>query len=163
MTSVRTETRSGRNDESGTAAAARLSLPRLYLLRVGYLVLGVGLAVTKWPLFIQHEPWTLMQGVVNCMLVALSVLALVGIRYPVQMLPVLLFESAWKSIWLTVVALPLWTAGQVDQATQDLTFACVLVVIILVAIPWRYVFAQYVTKRGERWRAAPSRTTDVRL
>jgi hypothetical protein len=159
MTSIRTEPRSGRNGESGTAAASPLSLPRLYLLRVGYLVLGAGLAVMKWPLLIQHEPWTLFQGVVNCMLVALSVLWFVGIRYPVQMLPVLLFEVAWKLLWLTVVALPLWTAGQVDQATQDLTFAILWVVIPLVVIPWRHVFAQYVTKRGERWRAAPSRPT----
>jgi hypothetical protein len=162
MNSVRTETRSGRNHGNGTAAAVQLPLRRLYVLRIGYLVLGVGLAVTKWPMFIQHEPWTLTQGVVNCMLMALSILWLVGIRYPLQMLPLLLFEVAWKLIWLAVVALPLWTAGQVDQATQDLTFAILWVAIPLAVIPWRYVLAQYVTKRGERWRAAPARPTDVR-
>ena len=164
MTSVRTETWAGRNHGNGTAAAVQLPLPRLYVLRIGYLVLGVGLAVTKWPMFIQHESWTLTQGVVNCMLVALSILWLVGIRYPQQMLPLLLFEVAWKLIWLAVVALPLWTAGQVDQATRDLTLAILWVAIPLAVIPWRYVFAQYVTKRGERWRATPtpSRPTDVR-
>ena len=31
-----------------------------------------------------------------------------GIRYALQMLPVLLFEIAWKLIWMTVVVLPLW-------------------------------------------------------
>jgi len=34
-----------------------LSLPRLYALRVGYLVLGGGLALVKWPLFFQAACW----------------------------------------------------------------------------------------------------------
>jgi hypothetical protein len=156
MTTLRTGTRAA-------ATAAPLSLPRLYLLRVGYLVLGVGLAVTKWPLFLHHEPWSLTQGVVNCLLLALSLLALVGLRHPVRMLPILLFEAAWKLIWLAVVALPLWTSGQVDQAAQDLIFACLWVVIILVAIPWRFVFEHYVAERGERWRSTTSSPTARRI
>lgn len=159
MTSIHTETTSEGHDGKA-AAVAQLSLPRLYLLRFGYAVLGVGLAVTHWPAFIQHaQPWTLTEGVVNCMLLALSALALLGIRYPLQMLPVLLFESAWKMIWLTVVALPLWTADQVDPATRSLTYDLLWVVVILVVIPWRYVFAQYVTKRGDRWRSVRGRST----
>lgn len=156
MTSVRTEPRA-------VATTGPLSLPRLYLLRAGYLVLGVGLALTKWPSFLHHEPWTLAQGVVNCLLLALSLMAFVGLRYPVRMLPILLFESAWKLIWLAVVGLPLWTSGQVDQAAQDLTFACLWVVIILVAIPWRYVVANYVVGRGARWRATTSGSAARRI
>ena len=41
-------------------------------------------------------------------------LALLGIRYPLQMLPVLLFELAWKLIWVAAVVQPLWTAHQMD-------------------------------------------------
>ena len=44
------------------------------------------------------------------MLVALSLLWFLGLRYPLQMLPVLLFELAWKLIWMIVVVLPLWTS-----------------------------------------------------
>ena len=72
--------------------------------------MGVGLALTKWPLVINHDgPWPATEGAVLAMLVALSLLSFVGLRYPVQMLPILLFESAWKLIWMAVVALPLWT------------------------------------------------------
>jgi hypothetical protein len=141
------------DEERATAAAPQVSLFRLYLLRAGYLFLGGGLASWKWPLFIQHHAaWTPMEGVVNCMLAALSILALLGLRYPIQMLPVLLFESAWKAIWLTAVALPLWRNHQLDPATRELTGQCLLVIVILAAIPWRYVIRQYTIKRGDRWR-----------
>ena len=60
-----------------------------------------------------------MTGVVTSMLVAMSVLALLGLRYPVQMLPILLFEAAWKVFWLTAVALPLWLNHQMDRAAAS--------------------------------------------
>jgi hypothetical protein len=44
-------------------------------------------------------------------------------------------------IWLVVVALPLWTADRMDPATWETTFNCLLVVVVLAVIPWRYVFA----------------------
>jgi hypothetical protein len=156
VTSVRTATLPRRTDSQDPAAAAQLSLPRIYLMRVGYLIMAAGLAVVKWPAIVHHAQWTLMEGVVNCMLVALSVLAFLGLRYPVQLLPVLLFESAWKLIWLAVVALPLWSAHHLDPATREVASQCLLVVIILAVIPWRYVYAQYFTQRGERWRPDPA-------
>ena len=42
----------------------------------------------------------------QCILLAMSVLAFLGLRYPVKMLPILLFESMWKLTWLAVIALP---------------------------------------------------------
>lgn len=160
MTSISTDAELARIDRNGTAAAAQVSLPRLHLLRLGYLVMAVGLALTKWPLIIDHNrPWPLMEGVETCMLVALSLLSFLGLRYPLKMLPILLFELAWKFIWVTVVALPLWTSDQMDPATAKVFYSCFVVLIVLVVIPWRYVFAQYVTKRGDRWRPDP-RPTD---
>jgi hypothetical protein len=136
-----------------TDPAAGLPLWRLHLLRAGYALLGIGLAVVQWPQLAAHDgPRPLMEGVVTCMLVAMSLLALVGLRYPVRMLPILLFESVWKLIWLAVVALPLWTGGGMDEATQEVTMACLWVVIILAVIPWRFVVTQYATVRGDRWR-----------
>jgi hypothetical protein len=135
------------------ATVAQVPLFRLYLLRAGYLFLGGGLAAWKWPSMFHHgTPWTPMEGVVNCMLVALSILALLGLRYPLQMLPVLLFESAWKLIWLTVVALPLWSAHRMDPVTRQLAGECLLVVVILAVIPWRHMVRQYALQRGDPWR-----------
>jgi len=141
------------DDRNVTAAATSVSLPRLYLLRLGYLVIALGLALTKWPLIINHDvPWPLFEGVETCMLVALSLLSFLGLRYPLQMLPILLFELAWKFIWVTVVALPLWIAHQMDPATLRVFYSCLVVLIVLAVIPWRYVVAHYVRKPGDPWR-----------
>jgi hypothetical protein len=122
-------------------------------------VVAVGLALTKWQLLINHDrPWPLFEGVETCMLVALSLLSFLGLRYPLQMLPILLFELAWKFIWVTVVVLPLWTANQLDQATLKVFYSCLVVLIVLAVIPWRYVFAHYVTRPGDPWRSDGTRS-----
>ncbi|MEP7035723.1 MAG: hypothetical protein ABI934_09045 [Actinomycetota bacterium] len=139
-------------DEGGSRVSAQLSLWQLNLLRVGYLVMGGGLAVVKWPLLLHHETWGLKEGTIECMLVAMSVLALLGIRYPRRLLPILLFEVAWKLIWLGVVALPLWSDNKLEGATREQTGWLLWVVIIIAVIPWRYVVSHYLMAPGEPWR-----------
>jgi len=39
----------------------------------------------------------------------MSLLAFLGLRYPVGMLPILLFEVTWKVIWIVAVARPTWS------------------------------------------------------
>jgi hypothetical protein len=130
-----------------------LPLYRLHLMRAGYAFTGVGLMVFRVPdLFIHEEPWPLKEGVVVCILTAMAALALLGLRYPVKMLPLLLFEVAWKLIWLTVVALPAMLANEMDAETMEVVVNCALAVIVVAVIPWRYVWDHYVTATGDRWR-----------
>lgn len=137
----------------GTVGTAQASLHRLYALRAAYLLLVVGLGLTIWPGVIHHDrPWELKEGVVNCMLAGVGALAVLGLRYPLRMLPLLLFELVWESIWLIVVALPLWIAHRMDADTWETARACLMVVIFPIVIPWPCVFANYVTRRGDRWR-----------
>jgi hypothetical protein len=122
-------------------------------MRVGYAVMGVGLAVVKWPVVIGYDRSTpLYEGIVAVILTAMSLLALLGLRYPVRLLPILLFESLWKLIWLSVVALPAVVAGDVDEAMQEVIVNCSVVVIVFAVVPWRYVWQHYVTAQGDRWR-----------
>jgi hypothetical protein len=140
---------------AGRGVVADLPTWRLNLMRVGYAVMGVGLAVVKWPLVIGYDRSTpLYEGVVAVLLTAMSLLAFLGLRYPVRLLPILLFESLWKLIWLSVVALPAVAAGDVDQAMSETIFSCSLVVIIVAVVPWRHVWQRYVVAKGDRWRGA---------
>ena len=129
-----------------------LSLPRLYLLRAGYLFMGGGLALVKWPLLADAHSLPLYEGVTLCLLTAMSLLALVGLRHPVTMLPVLLLEVTWKVIWLGLVALPASRAGDLDPAMSEVLVNCSFVVVIIAVIPWRHVWRAYVRASGARWR-----------
>ena len=133
-------------------AAEQVPLWQLNLLRVGYLVMGVGLAVVKWPLLFDGKPWELKEGTIDCMLIAMSLLALLGIRYPLRMLPILLFEVGWKALWLGVVALPLWLDGRLEGAAREQAGTVLWVAIIIAVIPWRHVVAQYLKSPGDPWR-----------
>ena len=115
--------------------------------------MGLGLAVVKWPLIVQGvSALPLFEGVVASILTAMSLLAFLGLRYPVALLPLLLFESAWKVLWLAAVALPQAAAGELDPATREVVVTCSLVVVIIAVTPWTHVWRRYVVAKGEPWR-----------
>jgi hypothetical protein len=134
---------------------------RLYLLRAGYLLLVVGLGLQIWPDFINNRVagMELMEGAVTCMLLALSLLAWLGLRYPLRMLPLLFWEMAWKAAWLLVVALPHWSAGNMDDGTAATAFACLIGLVFPFLIPWSYVFENYVKRPGDPWRGRAIQST----
>jgi hypothetical protein len=130
-----------------------VSLFRLYTLRASYFVMAAGLAVFVWPSVLHHSSaFALTAGVRVALLAGLGATAALGLRYPVQMLPILLFELTWKAIYLIAFAFPLWSAHQITAAAAEDIKAVLWVVIFIPLIPWRYVFAQYVLKHGERWK-----------
>ena len=104
-------------------------------------------------------PWDLVEGTVECLLVAMSLLALLGLRYPQRMLPILLFEVTWKLLWLGIVAVPLWLNDQLDAATREQAAAILWVGIIIAVIPWRHVLARYLRAPGQPWRRSRKQTT----
>ena len=137
----------------GGAVEPEISLFRLYTLRVSYLILSVGLGMYIWPTVIHHTSQVAVaHGIQFGLLAGIGATALLGFRYPVQMLPLLLFELIWKAIYLIAFALPLWSAHEVDAAAAEDIQACLMAVIFVPLIPWRYVFAHFVLRRGDRWK-----------
>lgn len=126
---------------------------RLNLLRAFYLLMAVGLGVTIWPSVVDHGLEPALSGpTTRSLLAALGALSLLGLRYPLKMLPLLIFEMLWKAIFLISFALPLWRAGQIDPGSLANIQACLMVVILLPIIPWRHLAATYFAAPGERWK-----------
>ncbi|HUN62769.1 MAG TPA: hypothetical protein VMU53_12300 [Candidatus Sulfotelmatobacter sp.] len=142
------------NDMTSRATAPDgVSLFRLYTLRLAYLIMAAGIGVYFWPNVIHHtSEFAIARGIQFALLAGLGLTAALGLRYPLQMLPILLFELTWKAIYLLAFALPLWSAHQIDAATAQDIKSVLMVVIFIPLIPWRYVFAHYLLKHGDRWK-----------
>ena len=143
-----------RTAHDGASAPPGVSLVRLYVLRATYLLLVVGLGLDIWPLLLQQTPNVEhMRGVVWSILGSVALLALLGIRHPLRMLPLLFFELVWKTVWVLAIGLPRWSAGTLDGPMHDTWFACLMgIVVFPLAIPWGYVLQVWVRAPGERWR-----------
>jgi hypothetical protein len=135
------------------AAKPEVALWRLYTLRLCYLILAGGLGTFIWPVVIHHtSDFAIAEGVRFSLLAGLGLTAALGLRYPVRMIPLLLFELTWKGIYLIAFAWPLWSAYQITDVVAEDIKAVVMVVVFLPLIPWGYVFRHYVMKRGDRWK-----------
>ena len=139
-------------DLAGQAPAdADLSTLRLYVLRAAYLLVGLGMGSIIIPALFDHAPAD--RGVIASLLSAMCLLDLLGLRYPRQMLPLLLFEFAWKAIWVGFYGLPQWLGGTLPPTFAD-DFPAILggMMLMPLVIPWGFVWRQYVRKPMESWR-----------
>ena len=136
---------------------SQVSTFRLYLLRAMYAFVAVGLAIFKLGPAILH-PGNLspQDSVVISFLGAFALLAVLGVRYPLKMLPLLFFEFVWKAIWVLALGLPLLLSGGLDPTvsfggTETLIACLVGVVLVPLVMPWGYVFKHYLKAPGDRW------------
>ncbi len=125
----------------GTSETRDSEVPlwRLYLLRAMFLVFAVGG-------FFAHLPWLFddpdltRRGMIDGMLVGLWVMSFFGLRYPLQMLPIFLFEFVWKTIWLLRFGLPQWLAGTGSpRLDEDIILIGAGPIVFGLIIPWGYV------------------------
>lgn len=130
-----------------------VSLFRLYFLRVVYLLIAFVMGSEQWRLLTEiGTDRPLMQGVAHSMLAALALVCVLGLWRPLQMLPLLIFEAAWKAVWLGAIALPLVLEQRLPENFVETAWACAFgVVLVPLALPWRYLIAQYLRKPGDRW------------
>ncbi len=138
---------------STTSAPAdgEVSLFRLYILRATYLLLVVGVGAMVLPPLFSHEPTA--RGVIPSLLGGVWVLSFFGLRYPLQMLPLLMFEFAWKAIWLLAFGLPQWSSGEVPPTfAEDFKAITMGVILMPIVIPWGYVWRGYFKQPGNAWR-----------
>lgn len=136
---------------SENGAEDEVSLLRLYMLRAMYLLLVVGLGGLVAPDIVSHR--LVDRGVIASLLGCVWLLAFIGLRYPLRMLPLLMFEFGWKAIWMIGYGLPQWSAGQFPPTFADDFFNIALgVIVVPLVFPWAYAWRHYVKRPGARWR-----------
>lgn len=132
---------------------SEVSTVRLYLLRAMYLLIAVGLGLNIWPMIISPPSlaanantviWSLLGG--------LALLCVLGVRYPLQMLPVLMFELVWKVIWVVAFAVPMWMGPGLDGYAAETLFATGMgIVLVPLVLPWGYVLRHYFMAPSTPW------------
>lgn len=116
------------------------------LLRLFYFLMAAFVATDAWRGILTHSgPWDPVRAVAICVWAAYPTLGVLGFIHPLRMLPLMLFMLLYKSIWLAVVAYPLWQSGTLwGTPTGDMAGAFVGLPIAFVAVPWGYVIRTFV-------------------
>lgn len=127
-----------------------VSLARLYAIRAVGLLGVYGLFTTVMTLF-DHAPDE--RGMLKAMVSGLWVMCLITIRYPLKMVPILIFELAWKLLWLIFFGIPQWWIGVGSpRLAEDLWSIGAFPIVCILVIPWDYVWRHFIKAPAERWR-----------
>ena len=93
-----------------------------------------------------------MEGVVICLLTAISFLAFLGLRHAVRMLPILPFEVTWKVIGIAADAIPhLIAPGHERRNPRGCCSAVPSSSSLIAVIPWGYVWRRYARSPADPW------------
>jgi hypothetical protein len=120
----------------------------VYLLRMFYFLMAAFVATDAWMTIISHEgPWDRFAALAFCVWAAYPTLAVLGLIHPLKMIPLMLFTIFYKSIWLLIVAYPLWRVNALwGSPAEPMTRAFLWLPLLVIAVPWGYVLRSYVMR-----------------
>ena len=124
---------------------------RQHLMRLIYVGTFLGVGPRAWSTLVTNAaPWDPLRGVAFSFWAAYATLMIFGLWNPLKMVPLLLLQLLYKSVWLLAVAVPLAKAGPLDATTAALVRIFVIAAAAdLLVIPWPYVIARYIRKSPE--------------
>jgi hypothetical protein len=126
---------------------------RINTMRFLFLLMAFVMGSFVWTqLLFESADWDVMRGLAKSMLAALALMSLIGVRYPLQMLPLMLYEIAWKTIWIILIAGRAWMADKWTPDIEGLFYDCIGIIIAYFIVPWRYVWARYFAQPMEPLR-----------
>ncbi len=119
---------------------------QIYVMRALYGLMFFVLGYEVLSHIIAHPtPWSEEEAMAWSVWGAFALIALLGMLKPIEMIPILLLEIIYKSIWLTLAALPQIQAGTfVGSGLEETTFAFALIIVPILAMPWGYVYRTYI-------------------
>jgi hypothetical protein len=124
---------------------------RVHVLRAVAAFFAVS-GLLSYPQMLIHASAT-DRGMIKAFLVGLWLMSFLAIRFPRKMLPIFLFEFAWKTVWLLAFGLPQWITGVGSpRLDQDLLEIGLTPILLALVIPWGYVWQHYIKEPSEPWR-----------
>lgn len=118
----------------------------IYGMRFIYFLMATFLAMDVWTHIITYDQrWDSSDAMNWSVWGAFTIFAVVGIFHTVKMIPIMLLEIVYKTIWLILVALPLFLDGNLSSDTTDgMIFPFLLVILPVIFVPWCYVVNKYI-------------------
>ena len=118
----------------------------IYLLRILYFLMFAFVGFDSWNTIITHQgPWDHTKAVAWCVWAAYTTLSVFGLIRPLKWLPIVIFMVFYKTLWLIVVAYPLWREGILAGSPADeMAHIFIGAPFIALIIPWKYVFINYI-------------------
>jgi hypothetical protein len=123
-------------------------VPRIsvYAMKVFFALMFLLIGTQSWIHILTYKgSWDPTKAVAWCTWTAYCTLSFFGIYNTLKMLPIMLFMIFYKTLWLFLIAYPLWLAGQLKgSAAEEMTYTFIWVIIPILFFPWRYFFRTYI-------------------
>jgi hypothetical protein len=123
-------------------------VPRIniYAMRLLFTLMFLFLSYDSWTHILNHKGnWGVTDAVAWCVWLAYGAVSWIGIIRPLKMLPIILLEIIYKTVWLLVVSYPLWKKNELAGSPAYYTTTVFIFVILpIIFMPWRYFFRTYI-------------------
>lgn len=105
----------------------------------------MSLAFDNWSsILFPQEKLDPLRGVGVSFYAALSLLCILGIRFPLKFTPLLLLQLIYKAAWLLGVYLPAKNSASIDESLESWFWPMAIGILIdILVIPWKYVYKDY--------------------
>jgi len=128
-------------------------------LRLFYFLMLAFVAPVAWRVLLTHEgPWVPTHAIAWAVWATYPTLALFGLLHPLRWLPLVFFTLGYKSLFLGLVAFPLWQAGALwGTPTGEIAASFLALPLMALFVPWGYAWRTYVAWPARR--PAPAAVT----
>ncbi len=124
----------------------------VYMMRLFFTLMFVFVSFDSWSAIVQHEgPWNPTKAAALCMFAAYSAISVLGVFNTLKMLPIMAFMIFYKTLWLIVVAYPLWMSGELaGSEAEGMANVFIWVLLPMLGMPWGYFYRNYCRVRHAR-------------
>jgi hypothetical protein len=118
---------------------------QVWSLRLFFFLMLVAVTPTAWRVLLAHDgPWDPLHAVAWTVWATYPALALFGLFRPLRWLPLMFFTIGYKTLFLALVAYPLWQAGTLwGTPTGEIAGSFLALPLLVAVVPWGYAWRTY--------------------